>query len=165
MVICLTSSRLNMTADILRQGDYVDEDPTDDIAGEWIVRQDPDSGELIREWKPGGGSTGGGTDPSDDLETFKCMARGVLNASSSVEKFGAMYGSTEFVKVTFPKHVKISKRDRITNIRDSRGNIAFTEEESGGVPTVFNVNSVTPMFDPFGRHIESFAVCERASRQ
>jgi len=42
MVVCLTSARFNMKADILRQG-YEDNsvfDPTDE-AGEWVNQQDP----------------------------------------------------------------------------------------------------------------------------
>lgn len=172
MVICLTSARFNMKADVLRQGAEVSDDPaTDEIEeGRWVSAQDPDSGEIIRVWQKNPEK-----DPTPDpdakaLESFKCIARGIVDGgirvAGTTERFGEMYSNIDYIKITFPAHVKISKRDRITNVRDAAGNIIWREEEvKGSPPTVFNVNGVTPILDPFGRHIESFALCERAERQ
>lgn len=166
MVVCLTSARFNMKADILRQGVLVDPNPSDAEPGEWVVVQDPDSGEIERKWQPN-------TDPdpetpgNEDLETFSCMARGILEGgirvSGTTERLSELYEAVDYVKIWFSPRVKISRRDRITNIRNSKG-IIWMEEETGK-PTVFNVTGVIPIVDPWGKHIESTALLERAETQ
>lgn len=172
MVICLTSARFNMSADVLRQGAELPDDPdTEEVEeGRWVSAQDPDSGEIIRVWQKNPETHKDPDDPAPALETFKCVARGIVDGgirvAGTTERFGEMYSNIDYIKVTFPASVKISKRDRITNVRDAAGNIIWREEEiKGSPPTVFNVNGVTPILDPFGRMIEQFALCERAERQ
>jgi hypothetical protein len=70
-----------------------------------------------------------------------------------------------------PAGVKISKRDRVTNIRDPRGRIIWKDEEfsdptdpeSIARASVFNVNGVTPLFNAFNRHTESFVLLENVT--
>lgn len=168
MVVCLTSARFNMKADILRQDTVQPVDPSDP-GGQWKYKQDEDSGEIIRKWQP---------NPVDDpstpeierLESFRCQARGIVDGgirvSGTTERFGSMYDNIDYVQITFSSRVKISKRDRITNIRGPRGEIIWREEEHPDAPpTVFNVMGVTPIVDPFGIHIENFALLERAEVQ
>ena len=73
--------------------------------------------------------------------------------------------SVDYVKMTFPRFIKISKRDRITNIRNRKGQVVWAEEEHDGSPTVFNVMGVTPVLDPFGNWIENFALLARSEDQ
>lgn len=173
MVLCLTSIRFNMKADILRQGYQAgpDFDNTDTV-GEWVHQQDPDSGEVLRKWQ-----LNTLDDPSTPnvneaaiLESFNCIARGIVGSGvrglGTIEHFGTMYQNLDYVKMTFPASVSISKRDRITNIRDRRGSVIWKEEEQPDQPpTVFNVMGVIPIPDPFGNLIESYCLLERAEHQ
>lgn len=169
MVVCLTSARFSMKADVLRQGRAETEfDPTD-VSGEWVLQQNPRSGEINRVWQsnPESPDAPVGTPV---LESFDCTARGIIDGgirvAGTTERFGEMYQNIDYVKITFPASVKLSKRDRVTNIRDSSGKIIWKEEETPEAPpTVFNVMGVTPILDPFNRHIESFALLERADVQ
>lgn len=167
MVVCLTSARFNMKADVLRQSDTSTQDTG---TGEWTTTQDPDSGEILREWQAGSTDQGTPGDTSDDLETFSCIARGIIDGgirvSGTTERFGTMYDAVDYVQITFPASVRISRRDKITNIRDKSGNVIWAEEErADGAPTVFSVRGVTPILDPFGRHVENSALLERAETQ
>jgi hypothetical protein len=173
MVVCLTSARFNMYADILRQtGPQGPNDPTAS-AGEWENRQDPDTGEIIRVWVPA-------EDDPDTVEnevemaTFPCMARGIVDGgirvAGTTERWDEVYVGVDFVRMIFPAHVQMTRRDRITNIRDRDGNVIWREEEAfdedgNHPPTIFSVNGITPMPDPFGKHYESVALLERVSTQ
>lgn len=173
MVVCLTSARFNMKADILRQG-YIDNsgfNPVDQ-PGEWVMEQDKESGTIRRKWQENTVDNPATPDVNEAavLEWFRCEARGILNASlrmsPTTERFGEVYSGIDYVKITFPANVKLSNRDRITNIRDKHGNIIWKEEEKDGQPaTIFNVSGIIPIIDPFGKHIESFALLERAENQ
>lgn len=169
MVICLTSARFNMRADILNQGkDNPDTPDVDESQGEY--RQDPDSGEIIRVWETNTGP--GEISPIDTdgvLSSFRCLARGIVDGgirvAGTTERFSDMYEAADYVRIWFPSNVKLTRRDRITNIRDPRGNILWLEEENENSPTIFGVVGITPLIDPFGKHIESMALLERAEAQ
>lgn len=176
---CLTGARFNMQATLLHQNDdYV---PTPggggielDDYGTWENSQDPLTGEIVRVWKPFPDNP---VTPVNEAVTFgeiACVARGIVDGgirvAGTTERFGDTYENIDFVKLWVPGGVQISKRDRVTNIRDPRGNIIWRDEEfadpATGVParaTVFNVNGVTPLFNAFNRHTESFVLLERAT--
>lgn len=168
MVVCLTSARFNMKADILRQGQ---ENTATPETGDWITTQDTDSGELIRVWQPN--TQDDPNTPQNEaavLDTFRCLARGIVDGgirvAGTTERFSELYDAVDYVRIWFPANTKISRRDRITNIRDPRGNILWREEErSDNAPTIFNVVGVTPVIDPFGKHVESVALLERVETQ
>lgn len=161
-----------MKADILRQG-YEDNavfNPTDEV-GEWVNQQDEDSGEIIRKWEP---NTLDDPDTVENegavLESFNCEARGIVDGgvrvAGTTERFGQMYEDIDYVKITFPISTKISRRDRITNIRDQSGNVVWKEEDQPDAPpTVFEVTGVTPIIAPFVGAVEQFALLKRAQRQ
>ena len=170
MIVCLTSARFNMKADILKQNAVLEQDPD---TGEWTTTQDPDSGEIIRVWS-------NADDPStmDDehvqedtgMRTFRCEARAIIDGgirvAGTTERFDALYEGVDYVRITFPANTNISRRDQIANIRDRHGNIIWTEEERlDNAPTVFSVTGVAPVIDPFGKHIESMALLERVETQ
>ena len=170
MVVCLTSARFNMKADILRQHNTDPVNPSEPT-GEWTIRQDPDSGEIIRVWQSATAvDNPATTDEDEGLESFRCIARGIIDGgirvAGTTERFSDLYENVDFIKITFPARTRLTKRDRVTNIRDPKGNIIWREEEQPSAPpTVFNVMGVTPVIDPFGRHIESFAMLERSEIQ
>lgn len=167
MVVCLTSARFNMKADILRQGK--DNPTTTGVdEGQWVNRQNPDSGEIIRVWEPNNG-LGAATPEIGQLQSFRCLARGIVDGgirvAGTTERFSEMYDAADYVRIWFPANTRMTRRDRVTNIRDPRGKILWVEEENEEVPTIFGVVGVTPIIDPFGKHIESMALLERAETQ
>lgn len=172
-----TGARFNMNAMLLHQGDYVPPDPLDPADyGEWVEVQDPLTGEIIRIWKPfedkpDDPSTPDVVDPT--FRTIDCLARGIVDGgirvAGNTERFGDTYENMEYVKLWTPAKVRITKRDRVTNIRTPDGHIRWTDEEfddpldlTPPKATVFNVNGVTPLFDAFNKHVENFCLLERA---
>ena len=176
---CITSTKYEQTATLLRQGgapiysgdEVLPEGNEDRETYDVIV--DPISGEIVRDWEE--------TTETDDETTahnetskftFKCQARGVItggiNVQGTAERWTAKgtYENVDTVTMTVPKNVIISKRDRITDITNSNGEIVWREEEGGSFrPTVFSVRGVTPVLDPFGSLVEWFVMLERASVQ
>lgn len=147
-------------------------DPIDlDQYGEWINSQDPLTGDIVRKWipYPDDPSTPG-RDESVHFGTIPCLARGVVDGgirvAGNTEWFGSEYENMEFVKMWTPPKVKLTKRDRVTNIRNKKTDqILWVDEErvdGSYQATVFNVNGVTPLFDAFNKHVENFVLLERA---
>lgn len=164
---CLTSARFTMQADILKPGDVV-EDPIDlGDYGEFVDSQDPLTGEIVKHWVPFPDDP---DTPGDDsvFGTINCLARGVVDggirSSGNTQQFGAEYANIENVRLWTPAWTKITKSDRVTNIRDRSGHIVFLDEEFAGVPrsTVYNVLGVTPVFDAFNQYVENYVALERA---
>ncbi len=174
--LCLTSIRMSMSATLLHQNDEYNPYPIDpDDFGEWANSQDPLTGEIVRVWIPF---------PDDEdtpdvnetvtIGTIPCIARGIVDGgirvAGTTERFGDTYENIDFVKLWVPASVRISKRDRITNIADKNGVIQWRDEESASPDTditsvratIFNVNGVTPLFDAWNVHSESFVLLERA---
>lgn len=161
MVRCLTGARFTMNAEVLRQvGDNpanFDEDPDNDT-GTWESYQDPITGAILNRWVP--------TDPQNEplpsspsgpVRTIDCLARGVtgsgIQAKGSDEQFGETYRNIEVVQMWVPASVRLSKRDRVTNIRSKKGGaVVWMDEEYGDRPTVFDVDGIVPQFDPFNNH-------------
>lgn len=162
-----------MSADILRQGrmDEGEFNPSDE-AGEWVSQQDPDFGEIIRVWQPNTQDDPDTPDVNESatLETFPCIARGIIDGgirvAGTTERIGELYEAVDYVRIQFPANVKISRRDQVTNIRDVEGNIIWREEERDDrAPTIFSVNGVIPIPDPFGRLQEYSVLLERVETQ
>lgn len=172
---CLTGARFNMSATLLHQNE---EAPTDiDLGdyGEWTDTQDPLTGEIIKRWIPYENPT---TDPTrPEVRVYNkipVLARGIVDGgirvAGTTEWFNTSeYRNIDFVKLWLPAKYFISKRDRVTNISDPKGNIVWRDEEFDdptddrpAQATVFNVNGVTPLFDAFNRHVENYVMLERA---
>lgn len=160
---CLLSSRFNMLAKVLRQ---IGTNPENQTGGHWETVQDPDSGAIERVWVPDNDEETPGT---QEL-VFPCMVRGVTNGgirvAGTTQRYSELYENIDWAMITFPKSVILTKRDRLTEISDSKGNIIWREEEmEGSPPTVFLVMGATPVIDPFGRHVENTALLQRAQVQ
>lgn len=183
---CLIGARFTMQATLLHQDDdYVGDIDLSEY-GEWVNSQDPLTGEIVKVWIPfdTDPNTPGNQDPLQ-LGTIPCVARGIVDGgirvAGTTEWFGSDYRNIDFVKLWTPSHVRINKRDRITNIKDKSGRIRWADEEyeprNPSVPvdesdpatynltkraTVFNVNGVTPLFDAFNNLTEWYVMLERA---
>lgn len=173
---CLTGARFSMKATILHQNDPYNPVPNIDPQdyGDWVDSQDPLTGEIVRVWKPYEGDENNNDIPDDvEFGTINCLARGIVDGgirvAGTTERFGDTYANIDYVKLWTPASTKISKRDRVTNIRDGRTeSILWIDEEfidprTTDTPsaTVFNVNGVTPLFDAFNKHVENFVLLER----
>jgi hypothetical protein len=140
----------------------------DQTTGHYESKQDPDTGDIIRVWVPA--TDDPATGPVEPSE-IDCMVRGIItdgiNVAGTTERFTpqGVYESVDFVKMNFAPHVVLTKRDRITNVRNQKGEIVWKEEESDNNATVFDVLGVTPVLDPFGNHVENLAFLKRAGVQ
>lgn len=170
---------MTMNATVLHQNqDYrpVEGDIDLEEYGEWVRSQDPLTHEIVRVWKPTV-NTGYPSLPASPVtiyDTIPCIARGIVDGgirvAGTTERFGDTYENIDFVKMWVPANIIISKRDRVTNIRDPRGNVIWLDEEFSDPAidetpraTVFDVNGVTPLFNAFNRHTESFVLLQRSS--
>lgn len=167
---CLLAGRFSMQAELLHWTGINEGDANDVTQGPFgtNVYQDPISGEILYDWKPTIDDPGTIEDEHALLSTFDCIARGIVDGgirvAGTTERFGDTYENIDFVKLWTPATVIITKRDRITNIREAQtGKVIWNNEEDDGAPTVFNVNGVTPLFDAWNRHVENFVLLERAN--
>lgn len=161
---CLTGARFTMQADILRP-EFETSDTESPVEGEWGTYQDPITGAILRKWVPGVEANPVTNTPSATLRTIDCLARGIVDGgirvAGTTERFGDTYQNIDYVKMWVPAKIKLTKRDRITNIRKG-STVMWKDEESDGGATVFNVNGVTPLFDAFNKHTEDFVLLEKA---
>lgn len=168
MIRCIYGARFSMSADVLQ---YVTAPPDDPNVvtppSDWTTNQDPITGEIITKWEPGTIDNPTTTAVDESVVTIRCMAQGIYNsgirAAGADEAFGALYYNTEYVKLWVPADVSITKRDRVTNIKDSTGKDVFVDEEYlyGTRATVFNVRGVTPRFDYTNKLIDQFVMLEK----
>lgn len=173
MVVCLSSASFTMKADILRQTSGLS---TPTAEGSWEDWQDPITGEIIRKWIPVGDNP---TTPEQENSLFgvlPCSARGIIDGgirvAGTTERWGETYVDIDYVRIEFPTKYILTKRDRITNIRDPKGHILWLEEELGPEggegtfrATVFEVLGVTPVLGPFNTHMKNVAMLQRADVQ
>lgn len=168
---CLTGTRFTMEADVLKWTGIIDDGVVpDNPEGTWITYQDPVTGEVMNNWTPG--ISDDDTTLEDEtllVRAIPCLARGIVDGgirvAGTTERFGDTYENIDYVKLWVPARILLTKRDRITNIREAlTGKIVWLDEEyaAGSRPTVFNVNGVTPLFDAFNKHVESFVLLEKA---
>ena len=167
---CLTTARYTMDAELLHWTGIQDGTTTDVSSGHWETYQDPITGEIRNKWIPAPADDPATPDVETTVKTFPCIARGIVDggirAMSNTEVFGSDYENIEVIKMWTPASVRITKNDRITNIRAKKGgDVIWVDEEYTGAtdrPTVFNVMGVTPLFDgPFNRHVENYIILEK----
>jgi len=170
----IIGARYSMMATIIRPGSVVTDPEDPENTGTWVVHQDPDTGEIVRVWQPLAGpdlsDNPDTANPDTRVEEIWCMARGIVDggirAAATTEDFDAIYRNVDIINMWVPKKYQITKRDRVTNIRSRDGKILWRDEELEGPgitkATVFNVNGVIPVFDPFNKHLDNFCLLERA---
>ena len=99
-MIDLVDSVLSMKMDVYRQTDL----------------QNPDTGAIVKEWIY--------------YKTIDCSAKGVISNSSStrtnsIQSFGTKYSNEEILQVRTSQ--RLTFREKITNIRDAKGNAIWVE--------------------------------------
>jgi hypothetical protein len=161
-MLCLTGARFTMQADVLRP-EFETSDVDSPAEGTWDTYQDPITGAILRKWVPGTEATV--DTPASSFRTVRCLARGIVDGgirvAGTTERFGDTYENIDFVKMWVPSNIRLTKRDRITNIRKG-STVMWKDEESDNAATVFNINGVTPLFDAFNKHTEDFVLLEKA---
>ena len=167
---CLTSARFSMSADVLIQSDKTDDPINPDAYGSWENSQDPLTLEIVRIWVYDETAPKSSGD-TPTVRSVPCLARGIVDGgirvAGTTERVSDIYENIDYVKLWIPPNVTLTKRDRVTNIRDASGHIRWLDEEfsKDGAPpkaTVFNVNGVTPLFDAFNNVVEQFVLLEKA---
>jgi hypothetical protein len=117
--------------------------------------QNPDTGAIVKEWIY--------------YKTVDCSAKGVISNSSStrtnsIQSFGTKYTNEEILQVR-TSH-RLTFREKITNIRDSKNNPIWVElNYPTETPTVFEVIGSTPVTDGFGNVIAYNSVIKRSENQ
>lgn len=135
----LVKSVLSMRLDVYRQ----------------IENQDPNTGAIKKEW--------------NYYKTVDCHAKGVISNSSTSrnsdkQSFSNKYINDQSLEVRTID--RLTYREKITNIRDMRGNPIWTEIDfPNETPTVFEVIGTTPLTDPFGRVIAYNSTLKRSENQ
>lgn len=179
----LMDVRFNMRATILNRAQQedieVDSDGSVDVSsalegGHYIQVQDEITGALSRQWVPDAVVVpvrGPGTSPDITVARFdiECYVRGFpevgFRSSANTESWeDGIYKAMESIQMSFPAKYVLNRRQFVTNIRGRDDRLLWLEEETGQ-PTVFEVQGVTPTFDPFGRYVDNLAVLMRADIQ
>jgi len=122
-MICITSAQYSMRATVLSQGgfDTTPEAGFDDTPLTPNLAQDPNTGEILRVWSadtiPGG---------VVQQKVIKCKVRGIISKTTRGEgtstkiTAAGLIDDTDYVMMDFLPTVSLSKRDRITNIKNLR---------------------------------------------
>lgn len=153
-----------MTATVLRPIGSPDTTTT----GFWETGFDPISGAPKRKW----------TNDLDPITTgvqlleISCAVRA---SGAETQKFTQVYENISFARMVFSPSYHISNRDQVTNIRNSKNQVIFRNEEAElynpttdtwvTKPTIFNVMGVNPITDPFGNINKYVALLQRADVQ
>jgi hypothetical protein len=122
---------------------------TMDVYGE--TKSQSESGQIKRQWVL-------------RASGVPCIARSIkgqgIRVVGSTERYGPNYENVEIVKIqtAFPT----TKRDRISNILDARGNLTWQED---GVPLILEVAGALPILDGFGTLLEYDVISNRAEVQ
>lgn len=103
--------------------------------------RDPDTRQVTRSW-------------AFD-RTVLCQARSIasegIRTVGSTEQFSEEYWNEDYVRMNVT--YRISKRDRVRNIRHYRTDESQYDDDDGN-PIEFEVLGVQPVQDPFGRNAE-----------
>lgn len=135
----LISSVLSMRLDVYRQSEI----------------QDSETGAIKREW--------------NYHRTVDCHAKGVISNSATTRSsdkqiFSNKYLNDQIIQVRTLE--KLTAREKITNIRDIKGNVIWAEINfPTETPTVFEVIGVTPITDPFGNILGYNSSMKRSENQ
>lgn len=135
----LIDSVLSMKMDVYRQFDT----------------QNEDTGAIVREWHY--------------YKTVDCHAKGVISNSATTRSsdkqiFDNKYTNDQIIQVRTSE--RITTREKVTNIRDTYGNVIWTEINfPTDTPTVFEVMGTTPITDPFGRVLAYNSSMKRSENQ
>lgn len=117
--------------------------------------QDQDTGSIVKEW--------------NYYKTIDCHAKGVISNSATTRSsdrqvLSNKYSNEQVVQIRTIDRITI--REKITNIRDSKNVPIWTELNfPTETPTVFEVVGTTPITDPFGKVIGYSSSLKRSENQ
>jgi hypothetical protein len=134
----IVNSLLNMSLDVYVQVDS----------------QNPDTGAIKKEWIYS--------------KTIPCTAKGIISNSSSRVSDNQTMGNRYVNKQTIEIRTvdKLSLREKITNIRDQKNNVIWSElNYPNETPTVFELDGSTPITDPFGSVLGYNSLARRSENQ
>lgn len=164
----ITNAKYHMVCDVAKPQGATDANPD----GTWEMRSDPETGDIIRIWVPATEDNPATVpDEGAGYKDMPCVIRGVIDGgirvAGTTQRFSEIYENIDWVRIWFPPQYHVTKRDRITNIRDLKtGKVMWIEEEVDGNPaTTFSVKGITPTQGPFGRHVENVGLLERTEVQ
>jgi hypothetical protein len=135
----LVDSLMTMDLDI-----YVQEDEQDELTGA-----------IKKQWSYS--------------KTMPCTAKGTISKSSTTRSgdrqiIGAKYSNEQVIEIRTSE--QITYREKVTNIRDSSGNVIWKELNwPTQTPTVFEIASSTPITDPFGNVLAYNSIAFRSENQ
>jgi hypothetical protein len=107
---------------------------------EMNITQNYQTGEIVREWVV--------------AETITCIAKTIITDTGSNRDSGTEFNKQfkENNKIKINSASKISSRKKVTNIRNADDQVVlFTENKIDDSPTIYDVQSSIPIFDPFGK--------------
>lgn len=146
--------------------------PTAGSKGKYVRRQDPDSGEVLTVWEEEASPTA--TTPSAEYD-IRCYARAytALGYRSSANRESWVqqdYSAIESIQFDYPKGVVLNRQTLITKLRSHQNYAAdfagwLWPNEDTGQPIVWEVQGVSPVHDPFGKHIRNTTVLKRSEVQ
>ncbi len=138
MVSCLAAAAYIFKVDIWVQNDIINEE-TGESESEWVF------------------------DRTVNAYVFPYLDGGIRGAGTN-ERFTEYYWNDEFLRIKTSK--ELSKRWRITNIRNKKTGKVIYQEQITGVPTVYNVNGSAPVVNPLTGGIDEWlSTMERAQVQ
>jgi hypothetical protein len=117
--------------------------------------QDETTGAIKKEWSYS--------------RTVPCSAKGMISNSATArgsdrQAMGTKYTNEQIIQLR--TSTQITYREKITNIRDSSGNVIWKELNWPiETPTVFEVVSSTPVTDPFGNVLAFNSIVQRSENQ
>lgn len=119
-----------------------------------IISQDDNTGEIVRSWVY--------------VRTIQCLAKSQISSGirtpANDKDMSKTYDSQEIIKVMTGE--RLSRKYRITNIRDLDENVLWEEADIPGSPaTVFEVIGSTPILDGFGQILEYESTLQRTAIQ
>ncbi|NDB81334.1 MAG: hypothetical protein EB127_01100 [Alphaproteobacteria bacterium] len=117
--------------------------------------QDPNTGAIKKEWQFD--------------RTVPCSAKGIISNSSSSRTGDKQIMSNKYINdqiLQVRTSEKINLREKLTNIRDSEGNVIWEEINfPSNTPTVFELMGITPMTDPLGGVVGYNSTVKRSENQ
>lgn len=131
MVSCLAAAAYTMLADVYTESHTYD----------------PESLETDRHWTK--------------TRTIKCIVipylGGGIRGAGSTETFDDLYKNLDYARLK--ASTALGKRDRVTNVRNAKtGLVLWVDDESDGLPTMFDVDGCAPIVNPLTGKPSEFLV-------
>lgn len=119
-----------------------------------VISQNENTGEIVRNWIY--------------VRTIQCLAKSQISSGirtpANDTNISKTYDAEEIIKVMTGE--RLSRKYRITKIRDLDENILWEDADiPGSPPTVFEVIGSTPILDGFGQILEYESTLQRTKIQ